>query len=290
VYDRNGTPVEVDAMISALAAARAVCIGESHPNPHHHWAQLHLVDRLSAIAARRGTALALGMEMFQTPFQAILDQYAAGTIDEKALLSRTAYRRRWGYDFGLYRPIIELAVQRKLALLALNTRRELTKKVSRGGVESLSAKERDQLPELDLGDEEHKQWFANIMAEHGHSAGHSASRKSKDDDGHPAGSNIYAAQVLWDETMAATAAAWLNAGEGRQIIILAGNGHCHDSAIVRRMQRRGIAAAVSVRPIIDREDRGDGEVGEAIGEAANDYLFVMSMPKQSAPGRPATRR
>ena len=57
---------------------------------------------------------------------------------------------------------------------------------------------------------------------------------------------------------------------------IAGTGHSHDSAIVRRLLRRGGGPAVSIRPIIDD---GEGNVAKALAEAQNDYLFVMTMPK-----------
>ena len=84
---------------------------------------------------------------------------------------------------------------------------------------------------------------------------------------------MYTIQVLWDETMADTAATWVKAKAGRRVVIIAGNGHCHDSAIVARLRRRGIKEALSVRPILDG---GTGRVADAIVEARNDYLFVMA--------------
>ena len=77
----------------------------------------------------------------------------------------------------------------------------------------------------------------------------------------PSADAIYTVQVIWDETMAETSAKWLKANPAGRIIILAGNGHCHDSAIVGRMKRRGISDAISVRPVIDE---GDGSVAELL--------------------------
>lgn len=84
---------------------------------------------------------------------------------------------------------------------------------------------------------------------------------------------IYPVQVLWDETMADTASKWLNADSERRLVILAGHGHCHDSAIVRRMMRRGIEKVVSVKPVVET---GAGEIAKRLAEPNNDYLFVMS--------------
>lgn len=75
--------------------------------------------------------------------------------------------------------------------------------------------------------------------------------------------------------MAEGAATWV-AGGDRAMVVLAGNGHCHDTAIVGRVTRRGVTPALSVRPLIDD---GQGNVAKAIQEGRNDYLFVMSMPR-----------
>ena len=71
----------------------------------------------------------------------------------------------------------------------------------------------------------------------------------------PSADRIYTVQVIWDETMADTAAKWLAAQPDGHLVILAGNGHCHDSAIVGRIKRRGIADVVSVRTVIDDRRR-----------------------------------
>jgi uncharacterized iron-regulated protein len=274
-----------------LAAADAVCVGEVHVNPHHHWAQLQILDRLSERSQREGRAMALGMEMFQRPFQGILEDFGAGRIDEDALLSRTGWETRWGYDFELYRPLVRLAVSRGLALLALNLADELRKKVSRHGIDGLNKADRDKLPEVDLANEAHRAWFQALMDQMGGSGGHGEGGHGADDAHGPHGPHgstgeddeegaaraerIYSVQVLWDETMAEAAAAWVAAETGRRIVILAGSGHCHDSAIVGRMQRRGIGKVVSVRPLLDAGDAGE-DVSAELAEPITDYLFVMS--------------
>ncbi len=261
VYDRAGGRVERDALFSALADAKAICVGETHSNPHHHWVQLQVLDQVSTRAASAGVTVAVGLEMFQRPFQKVLDDYAAAAIDERVMLARTEWRDRWGYDFALYRPMLAMAQARKLPILALNLRKEITKKVGKQGIAGLTDEERAGLPEVVLDDAAHRAWFNEIMS------------------GHPGGEvkeSVYEAQVLWDETMADTAARWVVGGDGRKVVIFAGNGHCHDSAIVRRMSRRGVDSVVSVRPVIDD---GNGSADEALREQVNDYVIVMTMPE-----------
>jgi uncharacterized iron-regulated protein len=293
---RGGQEIAEEQFYDELAAAQAVCVGEVHANPHHHWAQLQIIDRLGQRGRRDGASLALGMEMFQRPFQGIVDDFAAGRIDEAALLSRSGWRARWGYDFALYRPLLRAALEHGMALLALNLADELRKKVSKSGIAGLSEADRDRLPEVNLEDEAHRAWFHALMAEMGgahghghgeddghgedgehdeHGEGHGHGEHGERDERAQRAERIYSVQVLWDETMAEGAAVWLQAESGRRIIILAGSGHCHDSAIVRRMQRRGIDKVVSVRPLLDAGDEGE-DVSAELAEPITDYLFVMS--------------
>jgi uncharacterized iron-regulated protein len=298
---RGGQEISSEAFLAELGRAEAVCLGENHRNPHDHWAQLHLLDQLTARNRKDGVATALGMEMFQRPFQGVLDDFAARRIDEAALLSRSGWNERWGFDWKLYRPIVLMARDRGAALLALNIPRELTRKVSRRGLDKLDERDRRMLPQMVLDDAEHRAWWDSIMEGMGGGHGHSTSGEDKGEEsgedgagpghraadpgaagrGQPdaeekaAAERVYAAQVLWDESMAERASAWIGQRRGgrRQVIILAGNGHCHESAIVRRIERRGGARAVSVRPIIDD---GEGGVAALLAAPENDYLFVMT--------------
>ena len=293
---RGGQEVPWGDFLTEIGAVDAVCLGESHSNPHDHWAQLRILkDALGGKGA--STARALGLEMVQRPFQGVLDDYAAGRITVAAFLQRAGWKERWGFEWALYRPMVALARERGATLLALNTEKELTKKVSRGGVDSLSPEDKASLPEMVLNDLDHKAWWDEIMGDMGGAHGHAKPESDSDSDSEsesgsesesepeaeaapamPMGDNIYAAQVLWDETMAERAAKWLAepGAPRRQIFILAGNGHCHESAIVRRIERRGVKAAVSIKPVVDD---GQGNVAATLADPENDYLFVMTPPR-----------
>ena len=294
---RTGREVATADFWDRLRAARAVCAGEQHPSPHDHWMQLQIVDHLTAPSGR---GLGVGLEMVQQPFQGVLDDWGSKRVDDAAFLARTAWAQRWGFDFDLYRPILALARDRGAALVALNAPSELVKQVARQGVDGLTAADRARLPALELGDAQHRAWFDQVMAamsdDHGAAHAHGpppddkAAPAAPADADHagapvmPSMDNVYAAQVVWDESMADGAARWLAAG-GQRLVILAGNGHCHDSAIVRRLGRRGVTGVTSVRPIIDD---GEGNVAAAIAEGINDYLFVMTPPAAAPAAAPAT--
>lgn len=297
---RTGRQVAAADFWAKLGAAKVVCVGEEHTNPHHHWAQLEVVSRLAAGARPE---LALAMEMFQRPFQGVLDDYAAARIDEPALLSRTGWAERWGYDFAMYRPILRKVIEAQGRLVALNPAKELVKRVSRQGLESLSADERAGLPELELGDAAHRAWFDGVMSEMGGGEAHKTSGPAAGGEAPPAptphvasphgpsvaapsADRIYAVQVLWDESMADGAARWVRAAPANRAVVIAGNGHCHDSAVVGRVKRRGVAEVVSVRPIVDT---GEDSVASALAKPMNDYLFVMTMPAAAPAAAPGSK-
>ena len=284
VLDRGGHTVATDAFWSKLASASAVCVGEEHPNPHHHWFQLETVKHLST-----ARPFAVGMEMVQRPFQGIVDDLAAGKIDDATFTSRTGWADRWGYPYELYGPILHVAIGVHGSLLALNAPKELTKKVSHHGIESLTPEERAQLPEIDLHVAAHRAWFDALMEDmgggaHAHAPVKEPAAASPNDEAAmpamPTADNIYTVQVIWDETMADTGAKWLAAHPGGHLVILAGNGHCHDSAIVGRLKRRGIADAVSLRVVVDD---GEGALAEVLAKPMNDYVIVLKMPPGAKP-------
>src|SRR5262245_42983086 len=69
--------LSAEELFDALGRADAVCIGEQHDDPHHHYAELVVIQKLAERALGRGRELGLGLEMFEQPFQQVLDRYAA---------------------------------------------------------------------------------------------------------------------------------------------------------------------------------------------------------------------
>jgi uncharacterized iron-regulated protein len=259
----DGLPVAVDNVLAEMGAARAVCLGEQHDSWGAHSAQLLFLDRLASYWSREGIAasdIAIGWEMFQHRFQPEMDAFASGQIDETALLSRTDYANRWGWDFAFYRPMAAWGRMFGLAQRALNANKETVDLVrARGGYAGLSAEERTLLPEMDMSSEAHRQWFRTRIG-----AGHAGLTDALFE-------RFYSIQVLWDERMADRAAVWLSGAPARRMVIFAGQGHCVNWAIPMRLARRGISEVVSVQLV----GPDSGAVDEAVaGDPAD---FVLSI-------------
>lgn len=258
----DGERLPPEALLRELSQADLICVGERHDNPHDHWAELRIVRGLLARAPMSGREVAIGLEMIQQPFQRQLDAYLSWDIDEAELVEDVEWHDRWGYDFGYYRPVLEHARRARLRVLALNAPKELTRKVAREGLDALDEAEQEKLPELDLDDAEHRRWFDRATS------GHPVPGSDRD--------RLYAAQVVWDETMAEAAAKHLKGRlPQRQLVVLAGSGHCRTDAIPARVRRRVPAEIAAVRVVIQP---AEAEAGEALD--GFDYAFVMTPPER----------
>lgn len=214
----------IDDIMPKLFASRIIYIGEKHDKFAHHINQLQVIKKMHVA----GYKLAVGMEMFQTPFQPALDDYLTGKIDENSFLERSEYFSRWRYDYNLYKPIIDYLKQQNIPLIALNIEGDITRQVARQGIDSLADEKKKQLPTaMDFSNEQYRRDLDKVFAFHGEQ------KELKEF------SYFYQAQLLWDEGMAESAYQFLAKNPDRKLVVLAGNGHVrHKYGIPERLYRR----------------------------------------------------
>jgi len=207
----EGKPVTFEEMIRDLRHVRVVYLGETHDNMADHEGQLAVIKALQA----EGRSVAIGMEMFQRPYQGVLDDWVAGKLDEKQLLNQTEWYDRWSMDFSYYQPILVHAREAGKKLLALNAPEELVHEVGRNGLSGLSPEQRAKLPNIYLGRAEHRHYIEHIyQAQAG--VGHHQNNFE----------HFYEAQRVWDETMAQSVAMYVvQPGAAQIVAVIAGNGH-----------------------------------------------------------------
>jgi uncharacterized iron-regulated protein len=232
------TLTNLEALIPRLADRRVVFVGEAHDRYEDHLNQLAIIRGLH----QQGTELAIGMEMFQQPFQPALDAYIAGEIDEDDMLRRTDYFERWRFDYRLYRPILRFAREKGIPVIALNLEREITGKVGDGGLESLSADERARIPaEIDNDDSAYRERVKAVFDLHPKGRQEQPEGDDKDEgkDEGKAFERFLSVQLLWDEGMAERAARYLQDHPNKRMVILAGSGHLeYGQGIPQRLLRR----------------------------------------------------
>lgn len=208
--------------INRILPGQIVYVGEKHDEFGDHMAQLRIIQELH----KKGYGLAVGMEMFQRPFQGIIDSYLQNEIDEKTFVEKTEYLKRWGYDYHLYRPIIRFCKENHIPIIALNLEAEISQKVAREGIIGLSEDELKRIPpNIDWTDEAYKAILKRVFTVH-----REGPVQNFD--------NFYQAQILWDETMAMSAAQYLEKNPQQTLVILAGAGHiAHRHGIPNRLKR-----------------------------------------------------
>lgn len=248
--ERQGTmvrmPLTIKEIINQNEDIEVFHIGELHTNYAHHQNQLELIRQLRKL----GRDVAIGMEMIQKPFQKVVDDYIAERISEGEMLDKTEYFKRWKYDYRLYRDIFRYAREHKTPIVALNLQQEITKKISKKGIDTLPAEDIKEIPEsIDFVDGRYKNDLKKIFDLHAQAMGFEFE-------------NFYAAQTLWDETMADSAHKFLKDNPEKTIVIIAGNGHIkYRDSIPERLKRRNGKPYVSIVQ------------GEAYEEGIADYIL-----------------
>ena len=216
--------------IDRLESNDVIYLGENHNNTEDHARQLEIIEQLEQDT--NNAQLAIALEMFQRPFQPILNRYVAREISEAELRKQTEYDTRWGFDWKFYAPILRYARQQQIPLIALNTPEEITSKVATNGINSLEGSDFRYIPlleQIELDNREYKQDIEEVYLQHVENGqGHSTELD-----------NFFAAQVLWDETMAEAIALYYHNNPQSQIVVLVGKAHVmKDYAIPNRVKRR----------------------------------------------------
>ncbi len=261
--DRRFTDEE---LITFLASASAICVGERHDAVLDHYAELRLLQGLGARRRLRGFELGLGLEMVRIAEQPTLSAYSLGKIDVQEFEELSRWQEEWGFPIQYYSPQLEFAAHHHVELLSLGVERDLTKRIAASGLDSLDAKRTSGIPEMGADDPDHRALFDALME------GHPMEEGKAD--------NFYAAQLVWDEKMAELGAEWLSArSANRKLLIFAGTAHCHKTAIPSRIARRTGLTVVSVLPVDGSNARPIADSPTTVDErilAGYDYQMLFS--------------
>lgn len=149
VWDvRAAAFVAADEVYQRAATARHIILGETHDNPEHHRLQRVALEAIAARGARR----VLAMEQFDAEHQEAIDAARAKGADIETLADAGRFDRA-GWDWPLYRPLVEFALERGWPLVAANLSREHTRMIvndpTRSGLPAADPALRDAL-ERDL--------------------------------------------------------------------------------------------------------------------------------------------
>jgi uncharacterized iron-regulated protein len=267
----EGDKISFSQLSREVSPAEVVFVGESHDQVEQHQIQTSILREF----LKRERPPVIAMEMFRKDQQSTLDRWSQGELDEEEFLKEVQWDTTWGFDYSLYKPILDEARQHRLKVLGLNTQRELVRRVGQNGIEALSTEDRKKLPKIDLSDRRHRAYLKSIFENH-----KEGSAKEFE--------SFYQAQCLWDEAMAETLAEFLKSaeGKGKTVLVFAGNGHIvFDFGIPNRLHRR---IPLSYKTIVLKEWRkrlnGDFAFSGA-SEPVGDFLWITK-PNPPEPKRP----
>ncbi|MER3631067.1 MAG: hypothetical protein C4325_01900 [Blastocatellia bacterium] len=212
VFGGDGARADLDAIVSRMAEADVIFLGELHDDSVGHQIEYEIFRRLVE-KYNGGRKVVLSMEMFERDVQIVLDEYLGGMITESHFLLSS---RAWGNYKTDYRPLVELAKERSIPVVAANAPRRYVNMVSRNGrqvLDRLSPRAKEWLPPLPYrpASEAYAAKFRALMGE---------SRESKMGLG-----NILDSQALWDATMAHSIARVLENEKNPLVVHLNGGFH-----------------------------------------------------------------
>jgi uncharacterized iron-regulated protein len=246
-----GEPVPIETALDDMSGTRIVYVGEFHTIMRHHELEVEIIRGL----AQRNPNISLGMEMFTSEQQPVIDRWLSSQESVSVLIDNLG-EDRWT-NLMDYASVLLAARDLKIPVVGLNISNDIVRKVSRGGLESLSEAEKTLVPP-DV--EPINPLYAKLLSLKlkVHRAFREKSLK-----------RIIFAQALRDTVMAANITRYLEGvnTKERLLIVIAGSGHLnYGFGVPERVKRR---IDVTSRIILPSES-GELELSETEKQQAVD--------------------
>lgn len=252
--------VELTEALRTVTPGSIVVIGENHGLKEHQSQQIAIMQTLRDL----GLKVSVGMEFFTYTHQPLVDAYRQGSLVEPAFLEQI----KWGsisYDF--YRDQVQFPrLSEGAKTLALNAPRSVTGKVSKSGLGSLTDEDRALLPpQFELGRDSYKRRFLSMMP-------HLPNPE--------AGERYFAAQSIWDDTMAWQATQFLIKNPEQVLVIVVGEFHVQfGGGLPDRLRARGREFPLLTFSQINTQGLSEEEIANEIAVSASegsraDFLWL----------------
>ncbi len=151
--------IDRQSLVTRLARADFLLLGERHDNPDHHLLQAEVLRSLIALGRRP----AVGFEMFGLDDASAIAEHLAAAPNDAAGLGRAVNWNKRGWpDWAMYQPIAEAALEAKLRIVATNLPLATARKMSSDG---LAALEPRVVRDLGLDRPPSESVFASIAAD-----------------------------------------------------------------------------------------------------------------------------
>jgi uncharacterized iron-regulated protein len=219
-----------DELFQSLRDSQIILIGENHGFQTHRDQHMEILRELR----KQGRTVHVALEFFYYPDQLQVEAYRSGQISEMNFLKEI----KWGqpsYDYYREQALFPnlLAGERTWAI---NAPRVLTGQVARAGLGSLSSDLQKLLPpQFTLGRESYRKRFQQAMGGHVNPE---------------AFERYFAAQSIWDDTMAWRLAQIHQSFPQASIVVVVGEFHTqYGGGLVDRLKARGVNSVVTVSQV-----------------------------------------
>lgn len=241
LYSPEKQSISLQKLPREILDADVVLIGEWHTHSGIHRFQTELLEQLAA-----NNDVALSMEQFSRDKQANVDSYLAGETGEQVLIKSG---NAWPNYESDYRPLIELAKQHNLDIIAANAPKPIVRCIGREGIsylDKLDGQQRALLAqEIDTSASPYKDKF---MASMHHGEPEQTEKQ-------------FAAQITWDETMAESITRYLDTNPSTQVVHIAGKFHIEQGLGTKAsiLKRNPNLNVVVISPYADLSGANNGQ-------------------------------
>ncbi len=252
-------------LVVRLDSADVVIVGEYHGNVASHALQKQILTSLSVLSSKQ---LAVGVEWLPVTSQGAIDSYLSGKVNTFRFLQTSEYVFNWGHDFRPLSPIFNyikkshVSKGNAIPLLGLNAPREITRKISRHGLDSVDEKARGLFPNpLYSKSAKYEQFLREFFTRRG------ASEDRIE--------RMLLIQAIWDQTMAKTSQIFLQENPSYKLLIFTGMVHAGSGQGIEDVLRRMLPEQKIVTV-------GSGQF-DGFEERAFDYYVLL--PEINSPAR-----
>lgn len=283
IFRGDGSPADLDSVVSACAHAQVVMIGEVHGHPQGLDFAATVWD---GVLAQTDHA-ALSMEFFERDQQVGLDDYLDGVTDEAAFKKATG-RTDGSYPPG-HRRMVEASKAAKRPVIGANAPRRYVRIARSDGFDRLGSLTPEQKRLFDipaeLPSEAYHKRFLELMSGAASDPSHGAPTAKDAPPPDPAEEQktiegFYRAQVLWDSTMSTSIDRALDGGLSPVFHVVGGFHINDDGGTLQLLRRRRADAAIITIAIVNADATAlrPEEKGKA-----NYIVYVGPSPDTDAP-------
>ncbi|HPI39802.1 MAG TPA: ChaN family lipoprotein [Pseudobdellovibrionaceae bacterium] len=255
----------LEEILSTVKPNTVILLGENHGVLEHKNQHLQILNQLR----HQGLKVSVGLEFLDYRNQKEVDLYRQGYLKESDFLNQV----QWGgVSFDFYREQLQFPKYEQGEFsLALNLSRQVTNKVMRHGLLSLSPEESSWLPpQFELGREIYKKRFTESIP-----------HKIPEDKL----INWFTAHCLWDDTVAWTISDFMKNNPDQVLVVVMGDFHIqYGGGLPDRLQKRwgGVQMSLSQLNSWGAKDKEIEEILKPHPEYGPraDYIWVAEAPEE----------